>query len=359
MSDFYEIDFLAVETKKSGDAIAVRYQIGGSTRIHVVDGGYQSTGESMVDHIRTYYGNPGSIDHVVLTHHDGDHAGGLREVLESFEVGTLWMLRPWDYAVELLPHFYQYQSVENLTKRLKEDFPNIAALDEIAARRGFAVREPFQGAEIGAFTVLAPSRERYLQLIVDAERTPSVRKEGAARVVELLEAAFAAVKNMVRSAWGHEIFPTEGCGEINEMSVVQFANLVGHKILLTGDAGRSALSEAADFAPYAGLILPGIDRFQVPHHGSRRNVSTEVLDRLLGQRLQAPATGSETFSAYISSALADEDHPRKSVIRAIIHRGGRVYATEGKTISTFSGAAPARTNWTPVISETYPHEQEE
>ena len=359
MSDFYEIDFLAVETKKSGDAIAIRYKLGGITSIHVVDGGYQSTGESMVEHIRNYYGNPEVIDHVVLTHHDGDHAGGLRKVLESFEVGTLWMLRPWDYAAELLPHFYQYQSVESLAKRLKEDFPNIAALDEIASRRGFTVRDPFQGARIGAFTVLAPSRERYLQLIVETERTPSVRKEGAARMIELLESAFAAVKNMVRSAWGHEIFPDEGCGEVNEMSVVQFGNLAGHKILLTGDAGRTALNEAADFAPFAGLNLPGIDRFQVPHHGSRRNVSSEVLDRLLGQRLRAPAPGGGTFSAYVSSALEDEDHPRKSVIRAIIHRGGRVFATEGKTISTFSAGAPPRLNWTAANAEAYPDEQEE
>lgn len=69
------------------------------------------------------------------------------------------------------------------------------------------------------------------------------------------------------------------------MSVVQYANLHGHRILLTGDAGRAGLAEAADYAPFAGLALPGIDRFQVPHHGSRRNVSTEILDRWLGAQL--------------------------------------------------------------------------
>ncbi len=41
MSDYIEIDFLGVETKKSGDAIAMRYEINGSTYIHVVDGGYR------------------------------------------------------------------------------------------------------------------------------------------------------------------------------------------------------------------------------------------------------------------------------------------------------------------------------
>jgi hypothetical protein len=269
------------------------------------------------------------------------------------------MLRPWDYASELLPHFYQFQSIESLRRRLQDDFPNIVALDEIATRRGIPVKEPFQGARVGAFTVLAPSRPRYLQLIVDADRTPSTRKEGASRLIEILEAAIVTAKNLIRSAWGEEIFPAEGCGEINEMSVVQYANLASQKILLTGDGGRTALNEAADFAPYAGLTLPGVDRFQVPHHGSRRNVSTEILDRILGPRLDATQASVPKFTALISSALADEDHPRKSVIRAVIHRGGKVYATEGKTISSFSTLAPQRQGWSSAVAETYPQEQED
>lgn len=103
MADFFEIDFLDVESDKSGDAIAIRYEIGGRTLIHVVDGGFQDTGESLAAHIRKFYGAPRRIDHVVATHPDGDHAGGLRTILEEFEVGALWMLRPWLYAGEIDP----------------------------------------------------------------------------------------------------------------------------------------------------------------------------------------------------------------------------------------------------------------
>ncbi|WP_352781352.1 MBL fold metallo-hydrolase [Mesorhizobium sp. M0244] len=42
------------------------------------------------------------IDHVVATHNDGDHALGLVAVLEHFDPGVLWMLRPWMYADELI-----------------------------------------------------------------------------------------------------------------------------------------------------------------------------------------------------------------------------------------------------------------
>jgi beta-lactamase superfamily II metal-dependent hydrolase len=143
------------------------------------------------------------------------------------------------------------------------------------------------------------------------------------------------------------------------MSVIQFANLCGKRILLTGDAGRAALTEAADYAPYAGLALPGIDRFQVPHHGSRRNVSTELLDRWLGERLQTkPEPGQESFTAIISSAKEDTGHPRKAVVRALWHRGARVVATEGANLRT-SYNAPPRTNWGPAESLDYPEEQED
>ena len=66
MSDFFEIDFLNIESKKSGDAILLRYSIGGIPRIHIPDGGFQDTGDKIVKHIKNYYGNPRRIDAVIV-----------------------------------------------------------------------------------------------------------------------------------------------------------------------------------------------------------------------------------------------------------------------------------------------------
>lgn len=195
--------------------------------------------------------------------------------------------------------------------------------------------------------MLAPTKLRYLDLVVDSERTPESVQQDIVKAFQvasgLLERAFRAVANLVKAAWGAEVFSSEETSAENEISVVQWASLCGAQILLTGDAGRAALTEAADYAPVAGLVLPGIYRFQVPHHGSRRNVSTEILDRWVGPRLPSrPATGSETWTAIISSAKEDTDHPRKSVVRALIHRGASVIATEGQNIYVFSQFAPPR-----------------
>jgi len=365
MSDYYEIDFLDIESPKSGDAIPLRYEVNGMRSIHVVDGGFQACGEKIVKHIQTYYGSPTYIDRIVVTHPDQDHTGGLATVLEEFSVGELWMLRPWMYADELIHRFAQFTSVDNLKLRLKKVYPRIAALEALAIEKGIPIREPFQGAMIGAFTVLAPSKTRYLDLIVESERTPeSIEEaergtiESLGRIVESVALKAAAVVASVRAAWGEEIFSPEETSAENEMSVVQYAYLCGKRLLLTGDAGRAALTEAADFARDIGLALPGIDRFQVPHHGSRRNVSTEILDRWLGERLQSQLrNGQEKFHALISSAKEDEAHPRKAVVRACYHRGAGVYATEGNSLRS-SYNAPAR-DWSPAQPLAYPQEQEQ
>jgi hypothetical protein len=361
--DFFEIDFLDVESSKSGDAITMRYTVEGLERIHVVDGGYQNSGESVLRHIRKYYSSPPFIDNAVVTHPDGDHAGGMRTVLEEGEVLALWMLRPWDYAGEIIHRLSRFTNVENLKKRLKECYPNLVALDEIAQRKGIPVHEPFQGAQIGAFTVMAPSKARYLDLIVESERTPESIQEQQQDTVfgqhGVMNRAFAAAVRLVKAAWGVEIFSDESTSAENEMSIVQYAGLCGRRIVLTGDAGRDAMTEAADFAPLAGLFLPGVDRFQVPHHGSRRNMSTTLMDRWLGERLQAPpARGEEGFSAIISAAEKDPDHPRKAVIRACIHRGASVVTTENTNVRT-SYNAPDREGWTPITPKPYPEDQEE
>lgn len=201
-----------------------------------------------------------------------------------------------------------------------------------------------------------------MDLVVASEKTPESVEEAEATKMQamgaLFEKAVAKVAALLRALWGEEVFSPNETSAENEMSVVQYAWLCEQKIMLTADAGRAALTESADYCAVLGISLPGIDRFQVPHHGSRRNVSTEVLDRLLGPRVAAqPAAGAEGFTAVVSSAKKDEQHPRKAVVRAMVHRGGRVIATEGSCKRT-SQNAPERPGWVTATPLPYPEEQE-
>ncbi|AKJ68352.1 competence protein ComEC [Pandoraea thiooxydans] len=356
MPDSYELDFLAVETDKSGDAITIRYVIDGIAGVHVVDGGYIDTGDTIIDHINTHYGVT-HVDHVILTHPDQDHANGLRKVLETLSVGTLWINRPWIYAERLLPRFETYTSAEALRRKLRSTYSATAALEDIAIEKNIPIRDPLQGATIGPFHVLAPSLNRYLDLVVHSEKTPEAAQESTlATIFDGFFKAAKSIANFIKGAWGDENFPEDGTSNENEMSVVQFAEINGKRILLTGDAGRDALNEAADYAPTIGLTLPGVYEFQVPHHGGRHNVSTEVLDRWLGPRLEDQPEKT-TWRAVCSSAKADEHHPRKVVIRAMVHRGAWFGATEGRSILLSSGIT--REGWTSIPQIDYPPEFEE
>lgn len=356
MTQFFEIDFLEAGDRGSGDAIALRYRDdGGQDYIHVVDGGYTADGQKIVAHIKKYYENATHIDHVVLTHPDGDHSAGLKTVLQDFTIGTLWMNRPWVHIAELLPRFHYEYKEQGLIRRLRRDFRNTAELEAIAVEQEITIRSVFQGDRIGAFCVLAPSRSRYLDCVVESEKTPE--PERAARIAGQIFEHVVKVLRSFSALWGEENLKgdAEGTSPENESSIVQFADLCDQKILLTGDAGVQALSEGYQYLVQRGVDLPGIDRLQVPHHGSRRNLSSDVLDAWLGEKLPQRSTNNK-FTAIISANQNDKAHPKKAVVRALIHRGARVYQTNG-VLHTFSNA-PSR-GWSAATELEYPEEMEE
>ena len=164
----------------------------------------------------------------------------------------------------------------------------------------------------------------------------------------------------MQALWGQENLKghTEGTSCENEMSIVQYAEIAGHKILLTGDTGIVGLEEAHQYATSIGVPLPGIHRFQAPHHGGRRNLSTDVLDKWLGSKLPRQASQAN-FYCVVSANKNDEDHPRKSVTRALIHRGANVATTKGKGIFYWFQGKPIRTGWSTASNETYPEDIEE
>jgi len=200
-----------------------------------------------------------------------------------------------------------------------------------------------QGAQIGAFTVLSPSLVKYFGLLMQSDKTPEAVDQAPATdsVASIFYELAKKAVNFLKGAWGYEVFSTEGTSAENEKSVVQYMRFNNKRILLTADAGREALTLAADYANSIGIPTPGLDFMQIPHHGSRRNVSTEVLDRWLGPRLATmPQPHEYKFFAYVSSAKEDEDHPRKAVIRAFMHRGAMFGQTEGSKLCYNDGAPP-------------------
>jgi beta-lactamase superfamily II metal-dependent hydrolase len=209
-------------------------------------------------------------------------------------------------------------------------------LEDLALERGTPIREVFQGAVVGAFTVLAPSRARYVRLIPDLDKTPTSYAKDSTGLAGLLAKAFEAVKEWAEERWDLETLSNnpEPTTASNETCIVQLGQIDGKKILLTADAGPEALGEAADYAEAIGL-LSYPDFVQVPHHGSRRNVTPYVLDRWLGRRMKTE--GATIGTAFCSVGGNQPEYPRAQVKNASIRRGYPVHVTRTHTKTHFFG----------------------
>jgi beta-lactamase superfamily II metal-dependent hydrolase len=341
----FEVDFLPVgDGKKSGDAIAVRYGQPGAYTIMIYDGGTQNTGSDLVTHVRQYYGTS-YVDHVVNSHPDRDHSSGLSVVMEELQVGTLWMHRPWQYSSVILDYFKDGRiTSQSLRDRLQDKMSAAYNLEQIATKRNITIKEPFQGLKIGSFFVLSPDQNWYVhELIADFQKSPEQKMSEAAIAKDsvklsflktAVEAAKKEVTKWVPENWGLELLrEDEETSAENDSSIILYAYMEDYRrgIILTGDAGVKGLTKALDYLDSHGVSASThIKLYQIPHHGGRHNVSTSVLDRLVGPRLATKLAEPEKVA--IASASKDSDYPRNMVRNAFLRRGAKVAATKGTTV---------------------------
>lgn len=346
-----EIEFLPVgEASKAGDAIVVRYGEPTDYRLMLIDGGHGETGDRIVHHLRRHFGPWPVLEHVLLTHSDGDHAGGLPRVLEQVPVANLWLHNPWQLAEEARTLFANKDMTpDGLRRRIKGEYDIVANVVDIATRSGCALREPFEGAQVGPFRVLSPSRWAYLHLLPQFDKTPEPDRAaieaasmwlGKSSVfAKMFEAAKAAAQSWTSETWDRERLRDGGVTSAsNETSVVLYGWFENGPVLLTGDAGLNGLRWAADAADALGLPLGQFAFVQVPHHGSRRNVGPTILTRLLGA-IQPEGTAPR-FSAFVSAPVDDSQHPRRIVLNAFKRRGATVIATQGVSKVHWGGFDP-------------------
>ncbi len=322
----HEVDFLPVgDGERSGDAIAMRFTRPdtGETAVVVIDAGFKDDGEDLVTHIETYYGTS-VVDLAILTHPDGDHIGGMGEVIRGLNVKKLWLHDIGSHGGAALPAA-----------------DAVSDLINVARENGTEVFEAWAGATAfgGAITVLGPDKEYYETLVGD-QLTEGASATSVGK--KLLEAAAGLVDRLATSLGVEVPFEAKEVNARNNSSAITLLAVDRQRLLFTGDAGVPALERAWDVAEARELAGP-LDFVQVPHHGSRRNASSAWLDRLLG------STGQETNKVAFVSAVANSDkHPSGRVVNAYIRRGCEVIVTAGSA-KCHRHLTPARWGWSQAV----------
>jgi beta-lactamase superfamily II metal-dependent hydrolase len=123
-------------------------------------------------------------------------------------------------------------------------------------------------------------------------------------------------------------------------------NLDGHKLLFTGDVGKTGLTLAVDYAESIGNVLTDLRFFDVPHHGSKHNISSKILKRV------------KAGTSFISASKESPKHPAKKVTNALQKHGSLVFVTRGNTLRHHY-EAPDRANWSAAQQEPFHDKVEE
>lgn len=323
----FEVDFHPVgDGEKGGDAITIQYGrlnsvYNYSQKVIVIDGGTLASGEKIVKHIKNVY-KTDTVDLIINTHPDNDHCSGLREVINNLTVKEIWIHRPWLSSNKFLGMFRDGRiTSSSLKEKLKDALNIVSEIESLAKSKGITLREPFTGLTFdnGVITVLGPTQDFYKKLLPQFRCTPQPVNES------LFSKAFSAVKDTVQMiAEAMYIETLDESGETspeNNTSVISLFSYAGKKVLFTGDAGMPALKQVIEIAADNNIALNNLHVLQVPHHGSKRNVSPIILNSIKAE------------NAYISCPKEGAPkHPAKKVTNALIRRNMKPFHTKGNIL---------------------------
>jgi len=311
-----QIDMLPVG---DADAFIIEVQLDGPAEVVLIDGGKDwEDGERVLRQLGAYYG--GRVDHLVLSHIDVDHAGGLLHVVENLEpdrIGRAWIHDLAKHGVDVpkaismargLADEAESEAVRTVATHLADSVETTQRLITALEGRGVAVEEPFADANnrIGPMEVLGPTQaffEERIQFYADVKMLDRMVEQGISFRRRKTAGSGPAAPDEVLAA------AIDDPEAEKQASAILLLVYEGDKYLFCGDAGRAAFGACPDLEKARGLHL-----LKVPNHGSKHNLDPELLDLL------RPAL------AYISgSGVGINPHP--DLVTALKNRGAVIYTT--------------------------------
>lgn len=332
-----EIDMLSLG---NADCILVSWWSGLSIHRVLIDGGNKGDAPTVRAFLRNL--KIETIDDVLSTHLHDDHSGGLIELLsdETLKFGRVWCHVPqWhvgnmDKVWTALKAAGQSDEAANIRKSLQ----TVEDIYSIAKKRGIPHDEPFKGKRIGDLEVYSPTVEFYNGLAVEMTDVEKIKAEDAAQArydiqTNLEEALAKGILGV--SASDSSLLTDPHTTPENESSTVTGTTYDGKFFLFTSDAGTCALTNVL-----RDYKVRGLHWMQIPHHGSRRNVTKVLIESF------APTI------AYVS-AEGSKKHPRRAVVNAFKDAGATVYSTHYPRpthLNSHLGTVPTRPGYGPATA---------
>lgn len=307
-TDKYEIDFLNVN---NADAILIRCFYDDKQYIILIDAGNVSDSEKIINHLKNVYQNT-NIDLAICTHPDKDHIGGFFGILEDEDItiNEFWLIDPAKYLN--VGDVKRYTNKNNERKAVRELFnkPGDSRLNliSILLKQEIDTKTVIQGVahKLLPIKVVAPNKEYYSELVKQMVENIGVLAYEDSDTSTYDETALPSDEDS-KSVLDID----DDTSPFNASSVViLFEPEEGEKFLFTGDANCASLK---DMMETYNEEVSDITILKVPHHGSKHNMTTEIIEHL-----------NPKFS--IISAKGTRKHPNSGLVYWLI-KYGNVYST--------------------------------
>lgn len=325
MSDYpkYSVHFLDVD---DADAIFLTYQENAESHKYIilVDAGNVSNSDTVKSYLIKHFETP-IIDLAVCTHPDKDHKGGFFGLMQDngITIRRFWIKNPMEtISPSDIARMKRSDSKEDACLRIF-NHPTDNSLNLIRLAQDKHILQPNirQGVRFESVPlwVIGPSEELYHEAAIGmvsnfAELVDDPKLQKFDELEEVDEDSAKSIINEKKE----ESFT-------NMSSLVLFFRPTDEfSIILAGDASCASLIEIERkyWKDIDGAIL------KVPHHGSKRNMNTDLIDDLHPR-------------ASIISAAGNEKHPNSSIVYYLskygdvysTHKSGTLYYTNEKEIT--------------------------
>ena len=312
---------LAMLPASEGDCLILSYGPDENGLRHVViDGGRKATWPLLRAHLARIAGRGEAVELLLLSHIDADHIDGLLELAEEQDP-------------PLVPKAVWYNGFDQLKALTTPGapqplgFPAADAYSKALAAKGWPLNAEFAGKAIVVEQRRAPFAFAGLELTLlspDRAKLEKLRTEWSKwrepRATADPPAAGAGLQPLGKRTMPMTLdvealmapSPNDTTAP-NGSSIALIAEYDGRRVLLAADAHPDVL--LASLTALGGAARVPLDLVKLPHHGSRANVTREVLE----------AVDCRRFA--VSSSGAVFGHPDPEAISRVLKFAGRGHKT--------------------------------
>lgn len=305
--------------------------------VFFLDGGNTNYGSKVLEHYEKWikphlYSN--KLIAFINSHPHADHINGLIEIVKGIGSEISWGIYndPIQFISEELRENIKQSALrkeDSDIEHLYNSFQKIQELNELCELYNIERKEALSDSfNYNEMKIVSPSREFYTSKVqlftnIDFLKTVDYQK------------VFSEVNESEESNKPCYIVDEKNDTSPENLTstVIQLTDSMGQKYILTSDAGV----ESFDDMEKNGFQCENLNIVQLPHHGSRRNISTNWIVKF-------------SPNMFIISAEGNKKHPRKAVISCIKKNvsNSKIYSThknkETLSYTTNKSVFPNR-NW--------------